>query len=55
MKRKTAVEWLKSELPLDWDDPYYRDIIKKALQMEQSQSTDAWWDGFRTLPEIKTT
>jgi hypothetical protein len=54
MKRKTAVEWLISELPLAWDDPYYREIINKALQMEQSQATDAWWDGFRTMA-IKTT
>jgi len=36
-KKRTAVQFLKSELHLDWDDSYYIEVINKALQMEQEQ------------------
>lgn len=37
MSKQTAVQFLKSELHLDWDDSYYIEVINKALQMEREQ------------------
>jgi len=41
--KQTAVEWLLTYLPqIDYgNDPYYRDIIEQAKEMEKQQIIDA--------------
>jgi hypothetical protein len=41
MSKQTALQFLKSELHLDWDDSYYIEVINKALQMEREQIVEA--------------
>ncbi len=37
--KKTAVEWLVSELPtIDWTDPYWKAKLKEAKEMEKEQA-----------------
>jgi hypothetical protein len=45
--KQTAVEWLLSYLPqIDYvNDPYYKDIIKEAKEMEKKQIIDALRQG----------
>ena len=32
----SAVDWLANKLTtIDWEDPYYREILSKAKEMEQ--------------------
>ena len=45
MSKQTALQFLKSELHLDWDDSYYIEVINKALQMEREQIVDAFGIG----------
>jgi aminoglycoside phosphotransferase family enzyme len=41
-KNQTAVEWLMDKLPtIDKYDPYYKDIIQQAKEMEKEQIIDA--------------
>ena len=45
--KQTAVEWLLTYLPqIDYgNDPYYRDIIVQAKEMEKEQIINAREDG----------
>jgi hypothetical protein len=45
--KQTAVEWLLTYLPqIDYGgDPYYRDIIQEAKEMEKQQVIDAYIKG----------
>jgi hypothetical protein len=45
MSKQTALQFLKSELHLDWDDSYYIEVINKALQMEREQIQKAFVSG----------
>ncbi len=57
MKRQTAVEWLEQQLKEihEKNNLIIEDSIwDTAKKKEQSQATDDWWDGFRTIA-IKTT
>lgn len=39
--KKTAIEWLASQIPVvDWDDPYWRTKLKEAKEMEKEHSID---------------
>ena len=47
--KETAVQMLISRLPnIDWNDPYYSDILKEAVRQEREQIVDAYCSGFRT-------
>ena len=47
--KQTAVDWLVSELPtVDWDDPYYKDKLEQAKQMEKQQIMKAVYDSMGT-------
>jgi hypothetical protein len=36
--KQTAVEWLANELSfIDWEDPWYRDMLYQAKQKEKEQ------------------
>jgi hypothetical protein len=38
----TAVEWLIDEMPvIDWTDPYWKNKLEKAKEMEKQQIIDA--------------
>ena len=42
----TLTEWIFSKLPtIDKDDPYYRDIIEQANQMEMQRIMQSYNDG----------
>jgi len=43
--RFSAVDWLASELPIDWSDPHYREVLSKAKAMEKEHMQDAYWEG----------
>jgi hypothetical protein len=47
--KQTAVDWLVDKLPtIDWDDPYYRDILKQAKEMEKQVIMKSVYDGMGT-------
>jgi hypothetical protein len=49
---QTAIEWLINELPtVNWDDPYYREKLKQAKEMEQNQIEEAFEEGHLTAHE----
>jgi hypothetical protein len=43
--KQTAVQFLKSELHLDWNDSYYIEVINKALQIEREQIIESFMEG----------
>ena len=44
--KQTAIDWLVSELPVvDWSDPYWRDKLNQAKEMEQDQIEEAFEEG----------
>lgn len=46
--KQTAVDMLISRLcNVDWNDPYYRDILNEAIHQEREQITDAYCSGFK--------
>ncbi len=56
MKRQTAVDWVEEQLKEihEKNNLIIEDAIwNTAKKMEQSQATDAWWDGFRTTNKTK--
>ncbi len=46
MKKQTAVEWLLTYLPqIDYgNDPYYKDIINQAKEIEKQQIINTFYD-----------
>jgi len=47
--KQTAVDWLVNELPtVDWDDPYYKDKLEQAKQIEKQQIMKAVYDSMGT-------
>lgn len=55
MENKSAVEWLTERLTIDWRDPWNRDLLQQAKQMEKEQIVNAWKDGnyARSLSKTK--
>ena len=43
---QTPIDWLVSELPnVDWNDPYYRQKLKEAKEMERDHIEEAFEEG----------
>jgi hypothetical protein len=52
----TAVEWLADRLPkIDFeDDPYYRELLIEAKEMERQQIVMAFWNSKHSLCDENT-
>lgn len=53
MKKKTAVEWLFSQMTSTWYDTYSaKDILKQAKEIEKEQIKDAYWNGTIDMEKV---
>ncbi|MFZ4671840.1 MAG: hypothetical protein ACOYLT_07485 [Flavobacterium sp.] len=47
MSKETAVEWLINELTvIDFTDPFWKEKIEQAKEMEKEQIIDAYEEGY---------